>query len=86
MISSRSKNFKKLYALLPAHVQALAVKSYLLWCKDPWHPSLHFKPLQEPKWSVRVGDGHRAVGKLSNDRMLWYWIGSHEDYNKLLRR
>jgi hypothetical protein len=37
-------------------------------------------------WSVRVGRNYRALAKRLPDAWLWFWIGSHEDYNKLLRR
>jgi len=83
VISRRSKNFKKLYAALPEQAQEAAVNSYRLWREDPWHPSLHFKPLQEPKWSVRIGRDHRALGKKDGDKVVWFWIGTHEAYNKL---
>ena len=83
MISHRSWNFKRLYALLPAHVQDLAMKNFLLWQQNPWHPSLDFKPHEPPDWSVRIGRSHRAVGAWEGDTIVWHWIGSHEAYNKL---
>jgi len=83
--SRRSRNFKKLYAALPAHIQALAVKNYLLWRQNPRHPSLRFKPVNETDWSIRVGDHHRSLGaKRPDGSILWYWIGTHEACNKLL--
>jgi hypothetical protein len=36
--------------------------------------------------SARVGDHYRAVCTFDGDDALWIWIGSHEDYNKLLKR
>jgi hypothetical protein len=35
-------------------------------------------------YSVRIGLHYRAVGLLEDDVMLWFFIGSHEDYNHLL--
>jgi len=33
-------------------------------------------------WSVRIGRSYRALGKRTDaDTIVWYWIGSHEDYN-----
>ena len=87
MISRRSKNFRKEYARLPAHVQTLAVKNFLLWKQNPRHPSLNFEQWQPGRWSVRVGDHHRALAvKRPDGSFLWWWIGTHEAYNKLLRR
>jgi hypothetical protein len=84
VISRRSKNFRKLYAELPAEVQRQAVKSYALWKADPWHPSLDFKARRaSPDWSVRVGLNARAMAtKRPDGSYLWYWIGTHEAYNK----
>jgi hypothetical protein len=84
VISRRSKTFRELYTRLPARARELAVKNFRLWRANPAHPSLHFKPLAEPDWSVRVGAHYRAIGARKGDTILWYWIGTHEDYNKLL--
>ena len=87
MKSRRSKNFRKMFALLPAHIQELAVRNFHLWRKNAAHPSLNFKALDEPDWSVRVGDHYRAMGaKRPDGSILWYWIGTHEAYNKQNRR
>lgn len=51
--------------------------------KDPRHPSLHLKKIG-PFWSVRVGLHYRALGKPVDGGILWGWIGSHEDYDKLI--
>jgi hypothetical protein len=36
------------------------------------------------RFSIRIGEHHRAIGQLAGDIVEWVWIGSHEDYNKLL--
>jgi len=83
MISHRSWDFKKLFALLPPHVQEQAVKAFLLWSDNPWHPSLRFKEMSPGRWSARVGREHRVVGSKQPDgTIVWTWIGSHETYNK----
>jgi hypothetical protein len=38
-----------------------------------------------PIYSVRVGLGHRALGLLQGDTMVWFWIGMRADYERLLR-
>jgi len=83
VISRRNRDFKKLFAQLPAEVQALAVKNYALWKADPWHPSLDFKNhAPSPDWSVRVGGRYRALGFMDGNTIVWHWIGTHEAYNK----
>jgi hypothetical protein len=39
-----------------------------------------------PIFSVRVGLGWRAVGIRKADTMIWYWIGSHDEYDALLKK
>jgi hypothetical protein len=50
---------------------------------DPRHPSLHLKRVKR-YWSARVGLHHRAVAVDAPDGLLWFWIGSHADYDKLI--
>jgi len=77
--------FWDLCTSLPADVQKLAVKNYHLWRPNPHHPSLRFHRLKgsEDRFSVRVGDHYRALGRLESDRLIWVWIGTHE-YDRLV--
>lgn len=86
MNSKCTRRFWKLHDALPAHVRKLARKNYDLWRHDHNHPSLDFKKLKGrgDRFSIRVGDHHRAIGQALGDTVEWVWIGSHEDYNKLL--
>jgi len=75
------------YRELPLEVQSLARKAYRLFRDDPAHPSLQFKRVheREPIYSVRVTLGYRALGLLEDDEITWFWIGSHADYDRLLK-
>jgi len=77
-----SSRFWGCYAALPKDIQALADKSYDLLENDPKHPSLHFKKLGE-FWSARVGLHHRPLAIEVEDGLLWVWIGTHAEYDKL---
>ena len=61
----------------------MADRSYELLKTNPRHPSLHFKRVGQ-FWSARVGLYHRAVAVDAGDDLVWFWIGSHADYDKLL--
>jgi hypothetical protein len=78
-----SPQFWALLADLPSDVQQLARANYALLKANPRHPSLRFKRIG-PYWSVRVGRGYRALGTDVAGGILWGWIGSHADYDKLL--
>jgi len=69
---------------VPAEVQELARKNYDLLRSNPYHPSLHFKRLGR-FWSVRVGRSFRAVGVDAPDGIVWFWIGTHAEYERIVR-
>jgi hypothetical protein len=70
----------------PAHVQCFAREKFQLWLRDPFHPSMQFKPLVGNVSSVRIGDHYRALARRDRDRVVWFWIGTHEDYNNFVRQ
>lgn len=78
-----TKKFWKRYENLPESVQRVADQNYELLKADPSHPSLHFKKVGR-YWSVRVGQGHRALGIEVDKGISWFWIGTHAEYNKFL--
>ncbi len=87
MNSQLTDEFLVCFARLPDGVKEQARKAYRLWRDDPRHPSLHFKKIhgQESLYSVRVSRGWRALGLLQNDTITWFWIGSHAEYEKLIK-
>jgi hypothetical protein len=86
--SSVTSEFRQQLARLPAETQEQAARAYALWRSDPYHPSLSFKRVsrRQPIYSVRVGIGYRALGLQDADHIQWFWIGSHADYDDLLKR
>ena len=83
-----TSKFRKAFEKLPAEIQQRARQAYTIWKENPNHPSLHFKQIHEtqPIFSVRVGLSYRAIGIKEKDVMVWFWIGSHEEYNNLIRQ
>lgn len=79
-----SSAFWDAYSALPTAVRDLADKNYALLKEHPQHPSLHFKKAG-PYWSVCVGLRYRALAREVDGGLLWFWIGSHADYDVLLR-
>ncbi|MEH2397168.1 hypothetical protein [Nostoc sp.] len=78
-----TRRFWERYNVLPEEVQRIADQCYELLKSDPSHPSLHFKKVGK-YWSVRVGRNYRALGVEVKDGILWFWIGTHAEYNKLI--
>lgn len=80
-----SPRFWRAYRGLPREVRQLADRSYELLKDNPAHPSLHFKKVGQ-FWSSRVGLHHRAIAVEVDAGLVWFWIGSHAEYDKLLRK
>lgn len=64
-------------------IQHLADRNFLRLKANPSHPSLHFKKCGKV-WSARVGINYRAIATPIEDGFLWFWVGSHAEYDKLL--
>lgn len=82
MIGKAHRRFWKSFDDLPSMVQDLARKKYALWKKDPFHPSLGFEERRKNICVVRIGNNYRALGLREGDLIVWFWIGTHEDYNR----
>jgi hypothetical protein len=77
--------FWELYRRLPREAKSAARKAFRLWSDTQFHPSLHFKKVGKHKWSARAGLSLRSVGRFEGAVFVWSWIGSHADYDKLLK-
>jgi hypothetical protein len=86
MKSVTTKRFRNALAALPLNVQAQARAAYALFKENPDHPSLRFKPVatSDNVWSVRIGKHYRALAVRDADTLVWFWIGSHVDYDRLV--
>ncbi len=86
MISHTTARFRKAYRQLPVHIRKQAKEAYKLFQQNPRHPSLRFKQVHptRPIYSVRASLDYRAVGVREGEALIWFWIGSHADYDKLL--
>ncbi len=84
MNSQTLQLFWDAYHKLDQSTKDRARKAYKLWEENPFHPSLHFKCINQKEniWSVRITIAFRAVGVLDKDTVTWFWIGSHDEYEK----
>lgn len=78
-----SPSFWKCYHALTADIRELADKSFALLQTDSAHPSLHFKKVGRYR-STRVGLRYRALAVEVDDGLLWFWIGDHVEYDRLI--
>jgi len=88
----RTGNFKKLLAKLPPHIREAAEEAYRFFQQTPNHPILENHPLEDTKKgrhrnrsrAVSITRRYRAIYVTEGPTNVWYWIGSHEDYNNFV--
>jgi mRNA-degrading endonuclease RelE of RelBE toxin-antitoxin system len=88
MISQILPGFKKAFRSLPKEIKKQAKEAYKIWKENPFDKSLGFKKIHpsKPIYSVRITINWRALGVKENDTITWFWIGSHEKYNTLIKQ
>ena len=83
MTHHASPSFWACYDELPASARTLADKQFELLKANMRHPSLHFKRVGRFH-SVRVGAHYRALAVDAPDGILWFWIGTHAEYDRIV--
>jgi hypothetical protein len=86
--SRTTARFRRLYAALPEHVRHQAREAYRTFRRDTSHPSLRFKPVHQtlPIYSARVGLGYRALAVREREEWVWFWVGAHAEYDRILKQ
>ncbi|MEZ0228708.1 MAG: hypothetical protein ACAI25_08795 [Planctomycetota bacterium] len=92
--SHRAKSFRDQLEKLPERVRDDVERLFPIFMRDPMHPMLENHPLKDSKkgrhkrrsHAVTVSGRYRALYVLDRDddgvlAAVWYWIGTHEDYN-----
>ena len=88
MKSATLPSFWERYDILDKRIKRRAQKAFKFWIFNPFHPSLNFKCINttENIWSVRITLRYRALGILDGDTVTWFWIGSHDNYERYFGR
>ena len=63
----------------------MADKQFALLKTDPRHLSLRFKKVGK-FWSARVSVGIRALAVENGEDLVWFWIGDHRAYERIIKR
>jgi len=87
MNSQAAPRFWHLYNRLSRQEQQRVRKAYQVWKTNPTTPGLRFKRVneQEPIYSARVSDDYRVLGILEGDTLIWFWVGRHDEYERILK-
>jgi hypothetical protein len=88
MTSRTTDGFWKCYKEVPEDIKKEARKAYKNFKENPYHPGLHFKRIHStrPIFSVRITKDYRALGVEQDKHIIWFWIGSHSDYDNLVKK
>jgi len=78
-----TERFWKYLENLPDPIQRIAKRNFQLLKADPSHPSLHFKKVGK-FWSARIGLAYRALAIQDKEDFIWVWIGTHDDYTRII--
>lgn len=86
----RTWQFKYLYGELPEAIQKLGSKQFVRFVEDPQHPSLRWHKLKNnsrgqhhpDSYSISISLQYRAIYFPAGDVNVWYWVGTHVDYNQ----
>lgn len=79
-----TERFWECFNKLPQPIQTISRRNFQLLKTDPMHPSLHFKKVGK-FWSVRIGLNHRALAVKDGEDYIWVWIGTHDEYEKVIK-
>lgn len=86
MKSSGTTEFWQLYRGLPEPIRKETRRTYRIWKENPRAATVRFKKVRDV-YSVRIGTtGYRAIATDVANGFLWVWIGSHDQYERLLKQ
>ena len=77
-------DFWRYFSQLPEPVQRRARRNFQRLKDDPGYASLNFKRVGS-YWSVRIGLSHRALAYDDGGDFVWFWIGPHDEYDRIIR-
>ncbi len=83
MIHHATPDFWHCYDALPQEIRKQADQAFEHLKQDTQYPSLHFKKVGR-FWSARISGGYRALAVENADGLVWFWIGSHAEYDKII--
>lgn len=88
MRSRTTRRFRRAFVRLPEPIKERAREAYRRFVENPNHPGLRFKRIHptEPIYSALVTKDYRTLGLLEDDTIIWFWIGTHADYDELISR
>ena len=86
MNSKVTRHYIDAFDRLPGHIKQNVRSKYTQFKTEPFHESLQFKQTVLGIWSVRINMQYRVLGRRNGNTIVWFWIGTHGEYDNLLKR
>jgi hypothetical protein len=88
MTSHTTQSFRDALATLPKNIHTRVRAAYRRFRANPYRSGLQFKKVHRtrPVYSARVNDDYRVLDTMEGDDIVWFWIGKHEEYERLLKQ
>lgn len=88
MHSVTTAKFRAAFKKLPPNIKIKARRVYQSWKISPHNAYANFKLIHQAKpiYSIRIGLAYRALGVKDGDTIIWFWIGSHSEYEKMIKK
>jgi len=80
-----SSRYWTCYDALPEDVRQQADRQFALLKSNPSHPSLHFMKVGKFR-SARVIPLVGTSATESGNDLIWFWVGTHTEYERLIKK
>jgi hypothetical protein len=74
--------FREMRDRLPEQVRRSAYAAFDIFKTNPDHPGLNFRKVGR-FWGISFANGYRALAVKDGEDLIWFFIGSHADYDKI---
>tara|TARA_Y100000294_G_C8440660_1_gene290585 strand:- start:26 stop:283 length:258 start_codon:yes stop_codon:yes gene_type:complete len=80
MILRQLGSFKKAFKKLPPEIQKQFDKKLKLFVKNPRHPSLKVKKMEDPRniWEGRITYSYRFTFQVEGNTLIFRKVGTHD--------
>ena len=86
MLSRITPEFLQMYRQLDPEIRRKVLRAHKLFLNNPRQGSLRFKRVKGRRsvYSARIDENFRVLGELNGDTITWYWIGPHNQYDRMI--
>ena len=91
-ISIKISEFEDCFQKLEKDIQKSVIESYEKWKNDPQLVGFKLLPPTKDIYSAKIFTKHgeyrslaKKVALEGKTAFVWFWVGSHEDYNKKIQ-